>query len=83
MAINDLDTAIFRRVRTDTDLDRLSGIDNAIAHRAGHERAVIDALAIIEPRILMRVELNECQRTIFRGMGLEQRPCDEMIAAKR
>ncbi|MCY1307069.1 hypothetical protein D9M70_569690 [compost metagenome] len=71
MAIDDLDTAVFRRVRPNANLDRILGIDNSIPHGTGYERTVIDPLAIVKPCILMCIELNQCQRTIFRSMGFE------------
>ena len=50
---------------------------------ARDERAVVDALAVVEPGVLMRVELHQRQRPVDRGMRLEQRPGDEMVAAER
>ena len=60
-----------------------SGIDDAFLHRAGHERAVVDALAVVVPRVLVGIELHQRQRPVDRRMRLEQRPGDEMIAAQR
>ena len=52
-------------------------------HGAGDEGAVVDALAVVVPGVLMRVELHQRQRAVHGGVRLEQRPGDEMIAAER
>ena len=83
VAVEDLDAAILRRMGADADLDRAVGIDDALAHGARDEGAVVDALAVVEPGVLMRVELHQRQRAVDRGMRLQQRPGDEVVAAER
>jgi hypothetical protein len=39
--------------------------------------------SVVEPGVLMRVELHERERPVLCGMGFQQRPGDEMIAAER
>ena len=60
-----------------------SGSMMPFAHGARHEGAVVDALAVVVPGVLMRVELHQRQRAVDRRMRLQQRPGDEMVAAER
>ena len=83
VAVDDLDPVILRRVGADADLDRAVGIDDALAHGARDEGAVVDALAVVGPGVLMRVELHQRERAMHCSMRLEQRPGDEVIAAER
>ncbi len=83
MTVDDRDTAVFRRMGADADLDRAVRIDQPLAHGAGDEGAVIDPASVVEPGVLMGVEMHERERTMLGGMGFEQRPGDEMIAAER
>ncbi len=83
VAVEDVDAEIVRRVGADADLDGTVRVDNAGPRRARHEGAVVDALAVVEPGILMRVELHERQRAVLGRMRLEQRPGDVVIAAER
>ena len=59
------------------------GVDDAFLDGAGDEGAVVDALAVVRPGILVRVELHQRQRPVQRCMRLEQRPGDKMVAAER
>ena len=83
VAVEDLDAAIVRRMGADADLDRAVGIDDAVLDGAADEGAVVDALAVVGPGVLMGVELHQGQRSMNGGMRLEQRPGDEMVAAER
>ena len=67
----------------DADLHRPHGIDEAFAHRPADEGAVVDPAAIIGPGVLVCVELNQCQWSVFGGVRFEERIGDEMIAAER
>ena len=49
---------------------------------ARDERAVVYPLAVIEPGVLMGVEMNERKRPVDRSVGLEKGPGDEMVAAE-
>lgn len=70
-------------MRADADLDGAIGIDDAVANRARHKGTVVDPLVVVEPGVLMRVELHQRQRTAFGGMRLEDRPGHVMVAAQR
>ena len=50
---------------------------------AADERAVRDAAVVVEPGVLVGVELDERQRAVDGGMRLQQRIGDEVIAAQR
>ena len=46
--------------------------------------AVIDTFAaLVRPGVAVRIEVDQRQRAVFAGMGLEQRIGDEVVAAKR
>ena len=64
MAVEDLDAEVLGRMRADADLDRAVGIDDAFADGAADEGAVVDALAVVVPGVLMRVELHQRQRAV-------------------
>ena len=83
MAIDDAHAAIVRRMGADADLNRFRRVDDAVAHGAADEGAMVDALAVVEPGVLMGVELHHGQRPVLGGMGFQERPGDEMVAAKR
>lgn len=83
MAVQDSDAEIVRRVGADADLYRPFRVYDTFAYGPRDKRSVVDALAIVEPCVLMRIELHEGEGTVQRGMGLEKRPRNEMIAAKR
>ena len=80
--MQDLDAERVRRMGADADLDRTIGIDDAFLYGAADKRAVVDALAVIRPGVLMGVELHHGERAVDGGMRLEQRPGDEMVAAQ-
>ena len=50
-------------VRMPTWIERV-GIDDAVAHRARNEAAVVDALAVVGPGVLVGVELDQRQRPV-------------------
>src|SRR5690606_4367917 len=82
--VQDADTAIFRRMRADAHLNGAGWVDDVLAHGAAYKGAVIHALAVIRPGVLMRVELDEGKRrAMFFRVRPEQRPGDEMISAER
>src|SRR5690606_7229808 len=47
------------------------------------EGAMVDAVAVIIPGILMGIELDQGQSAVAGGMGLQERPGDKMVAAER
>ena len=60
-----------------------AGPMTSVAHRAADERAVVDAPAVVEPGVLMGVELHQRQLAVARRMRLQQRPGDIVVAAER
>jgi hypothetical protein len=44
---------------------------------------MVDALAVIRPGVLMRIELHHGEWPMDGGVGLEHRPGHEVIAAER
>ena len=60
-----------------------SGSMMPVLDGARDEGAVVDALAVVVPCVLMRVELHQRQRAVLGRVRLQQRPGDEMVAAER
>ncbi|MNL18445.1 hypothetical protein D3C87_1395890 [compost metagenome] len=83
VTVENADAEILRRMGANTDLDGTIGIDQTIAHGACHEGTMVNAFAVVEPGILMRIEMHQRQRAVLCHMRLQQRPGDEMVAAKR
>src|SRR5262245_13485170 len=82
MAVENMNAEIVRRMSADADLDRPIRIDDAVARGPRHERTMVDPPVVVEPGVLMRVELDKRQRSMLGRMRLEDRPGDKMIAAK-
>src|SRR5690606_16511219 len=83
MTIENANAAIFWGMGADADLDGARGVDQAFTCCSHHEGAVINALSIIKPCVLMGIELHQCQRTMLSDMRLQERPSDKVIAAQR
>ena len=67
----------------DADLGRAGRIDQPLADRPAHHRAVVDPAGIVGPEVAVRVDLDQRQRPVLRGVRAQQRPGDEMVAAER
>ncbi len=82
MTVEDVDAAIFRRMGAYANLDRAAGIDQAFPGGSGNEGAVVYTAVVVEPGVLMGVELDERQRPMPRDMRLQERPGDVVVAAE-
>ena len=79
----DLEAQVLVVEGADADLRRAARVDQPLADRPAHHRAVVDPARIVRPEVAVRVDLDQRQRPVPRGVRPQQRPGDEMVAAER
>ncbi len=72
-------------VRTQPDLHRCLGVDEAFARRVIEHRPVIDAAGAlgVVPGVRVGVEVDQRQRAVLSRVGLQQRVAEEVITPQR